>query len=236
MKSHSGRILYLFALVLVAGCASTEVTERQEYKGGKIPRPGHIWVYDFAATPAEVPAGSALAGQPVEHPAPQTPEQLATGRQVGAQIATQLVEEINGMGMLSARASSGTTPAINDLVIRGYLLSIDEGSATKRVAVGFGSGASHLSVAAEGFQMTAQGLRKLGGGKGEAGGSKTPGGAVGVAALVATGNPVGLIVGGGAKAYGEYSGSSKIEGRAKAIAKEIADKLKPKFQEQGWIK
>ena len=56
-----------------------------------------------------------------------------------------------------------------------------------------------------------------------------------MAALIATGNPVGLIVGGGAKAYGEYSGSSKIEGRAKAVAKEIAETIKPKFQQQGWI-
>jgi len=37
------------------------------------------------------------------------------------------------------------------------------------------------------------------------------------------------------KVYGEYSGSSKIEGRAKVTAKEIADQLKPKFQQQGWI-
>ena len=236
MKTYNRLVLYLFALLMVAGCASTEVTQRQEYRGGKIPRPGHIWVYDFAATPADIPADSTLAGQSVEHAAPQTPEQIATGRQVGEQIATSLVEEIRAMGMPAMRASSGTRPEINDLVIRGYLLSIDEGDATKRVAVGFGSGASHLTVAAEGFQMTAQGLRKLGGGKMESGGSKTPGGAVGVAALVVTGNPVGLIVGGGAKAYGEYSGSAKVEGRAKATAKEIADKLKPKFQEQGWIK
>jgi len=235
MKSRSHIVSCLFALIAVGGCASTEVTERQEYQGGKIPRPNHIWVYDFAATPAEVPAGSALAGQPVEHPTPQTAEQIATGRQLGEQIAADLVEEIRGMGMPAKRGSSGTKPEINDLVIRGYLLSIDEGSATKRVAVGFGSGASHLTVAAEGFQMTAQGLRKLGGGQAEAGGGKTPGGAVGVAALVVTGSPVGLIVGGGAKAYGEYSGSSKIEGRAKDTAKLIAEKLKPKFQEQGWI-
>jgi hypothetical protein len=225
----------VLALVVVAGCASTEVMERDEYKGGKIPRPHHIWVYDFAATPAEVPASSALAGQPVEHSTPQTPEQIETGRKMGELIATQLVEEIFNMGMLARKASSNTKPEINDLVIRGYLLSIDEGDATKRVAVGFGSGASHLTVAAEGFQMTAQGLRKLGGGKAEAGGGKTPGGAVGVAGLIVTGNPVGLIVGGGAKAYGEYSGSSKIEGRAKDTAKFIAEKLKPKFQEQGWI-
>ena len=139
------------------------------------------------------------------------------------------------MGLPAQRASSGTKPEINDLVIRGYLLSADEGDATKRVAIGFGSGASHLSVAAEGFRMTAQGLQKVGSGKVESGGGKAPGSAVGVAAVVATGNPVGLIVGTGAKAYGEYSGSAKIEGRAKAIAKEIADQIKPRFQKQGWI-
>jgi uncharacterized protein DUF4410 len=235
MKSHSHIVLCLLALVVISGCASTTVTGRQEYQGGKIPRPGHIWVSDFAATPAEIPAGSAIAGQPVEHPTPQTSEQIATGHQMGALIATQLVEEIQGMGMPAKRASSGTTPAINDLVIRGYLLSIDEGSATKRVAIGFGSGASELKVAVEGFQMTSQGLRKLGSANLDSGGNKTPGGAVGVAALIVTGNPVGLIVGGGAKAYGEYSGSAKIEGRAKATAKEIADQIKPKFQQQGWI-
>jgi len=225
----------VLALAVAAGCASTKVSDRHEYMGGKAPRPHHIWVYDFASTPAEVPAGSALAGQPIEHPTPQTAEQIAAGRKVGAEIATALVEEIFNMGLLARKASSDTKPEINDLVIRGYLLSIDEGDATKRVAIGFGSGASQLTAAVEGFQMTAQGLRKLGSGTVDSGGGKTPGGAVGVAALIVTGNPVGLIVGGGAKAYGEYSGSSKIEGRAKAIAKEIADQLKPKFQQQGWI-
>jgi hypothetical protein len=225
----------LALMVAAGGCASVETRDRQEYKGGKIPRPHHIWVYDFAATPAEVPANSALAGQHAEHATPQTAEQIEAGRQAGAVIATQLVEEIFNMGLLARKASSDTKPAINDLVIRGYLLSIDEGSATKRVAIGFGSGASQLTAAVEGFQMTAQGLRKLGSGTVDSGGGKTPGGAVGIAALIVTGNPVGLIVGGGAKAYGEYSGSSKVEGRAKAIAKEIAEKLKPKFQEQGWI-
>jgi Domain of unknown function (DUF4410) len=225
----------VLALAVAAGCASTEVSDRHEYMGGKIPRPHHIWVYDFSATPADVPADSALAGQHAEHATPQTAEQIATGRKMGELIATQLVEEIINMGLLARKASSSTQPEINDLVIRGHILSFDEGDATKRVAVGFGSGASHLMTAVEGFQMTAQGLRKLGSGSVGAGGGKTPGGAVGVAALIATGNPAGLIVGTGAKAYGEYSGSSKIEGRAKATAKEIAEKIKPKFQQQGWI-
>jgi len=37
-----------------------------------------------------------------------------------------------------------TTMQLNDIVLRGYLLSIEEGSAAKRVAIGFGSGASEL--------------------------------------------------------------------------------------------
>jgi hypothetical protein len=37
------------------------------------------------------------------------------------------------------------------------------------------------------------------------------------------------------KVYGESSGSSTIEGRAKDMAKEIAEKLQVKFKEQGWI-
>ena len=236
MKSHRRIVSCVFALVVIAGCASTEVSNRQILVTEKIPRPNHIWVYDFAATPAEVPADSALAGQHSAHPTPQTAEQIATGRQVGAEIAAQLVAEIRAMGLPAERASSQTTPQINDLVIRGYLLSIGEGSAAERVAIGFGSGSSELRTAVEGYEVTPQGLRKLGSGTLESAGSKTPGTALGVASLIATGNPAGLIVSGAMKAYGESSGSSTIEGRAKATAKEIADKIRPRFEQQGWIK
>jgi hypothetical protein len=228
-------ITCLFAMVVAAGCASTKVTNREVLVTEQLPRPAHIWVYDFAATAADLPANSALAGQISEDAASQTAEQIATGRKLGAQIAAELVEQVRAMGMPAEQAVKGTTPQINDIVIRGYLLSIEEGSAAKRVAIGFGSGESELKVAAEGFQMTAQGLRKLGSGTLDSGGSKGPGGAVGLAALIATHNPVGLIVGTGVKAYGEETGSSKVEGRAKATAKEIADVLKKRFQGQGWI-
>ena len=128
------------------------------------------------------------------------------------------------------------TPRLNDLVIRGYLLSVEEGSATKRMAIGFGAGASHLSVAVEGYQMTAQGLRKLGSGTVGAGGGKGPGAAAPLAVILATGNPLGLIVSSGMKVYRETSGSSKVEGRAEQTAKEIVEQLKPRFRQQGWIK
>jgi len=235
MKSHSKIVLCLLAVLVIAGCASTQVSDRQEIVTGQLPRPAHIWVYDFAATPADVPAYSALAGQPSASSTPLTPEQIATGRKLGAQVAAELVTQISAMGMPAEQAMAGTIVQINDLVIRGYFLAIDVGSAEKRVAIGFGSGESELRVAVEGFQMTAQGLRKLGSGTTDSTGSKAPGGALGLATLLATHNPAGLIIGTGMKVYGEESGRATVEGRAKATAKEIADVLKKRFQEQGWI-
>jgi len=227
--------IFLTSLCLSMGCASTKVTDRQILVNEKLPHPDHILVYDFAATPADVPADSTIAGQYDEHPTPQTPSQIAAGRKLGAEIAAQLVEQISSMGLPAERAPTGTTAKINDILIRGYLLSIDKGSATKRIGIGLGSGASELKTVVEGYQMTAQGLRKLGSGTVDSGGSKTPGAGVGLASLLVTGNPVGLIVSGGMKVYGEESGKSKIEGRAKQTAKEIADQLKLRFEQDGWI-
>jgi hypothetical protein len=226
----------LIAMVLIMGCASTKVADREQDVTGQLPRPANIWVYDFAATAADLPAESALAGQPDLDTTPQSAEQIAEGRKLGDEIANQLVQQINAMGMNAAKAWTGVTPQINDIVIRGYLLSIKEGEAAKRVIVGFGSGGSELRTAVEGFQMTSQGLRKLGSGTVESGSGKTPGMAVGVISLLATHNPAGLIVSSGMKVYGEESGKSTVEGRAKQTAKEIADVLKKRFEQQGWIK
>ena len=172
-------------------------------------RPDHIIVYDFAAIPADVSADSAIAGQTTGHATSQTAEQIATGRQVGAEIAQVLVEDIRGMGLSAEQASNQTSPQIGDLMIKGSLLSIDEGSAAKCVAIGSGTA--------------------------DTGGSKSPGAALGVAGAVATDNPAELIISTGMKVYREESGSSTTEGRAKDMAKEIADKRQVKFKEQGWI-
>ena len=235
MKYLNQILVCLLALLVIAGCASTKVTSRDEAAIGKLPRPTHIWVYDFAATPADVPDESALAGQHSEHNPPQTAEQIKTGRQLGAEIEAELVKLIRGMGMPAEHAVTGTKPQINDLVLRGYLVSFNKGSAAKRILIGFGSGASDLKVAVEGFQMTAQGLRKVGGGTTDSEGGKTPGADLGVLGLIATHNPAGLIVSSGLKIYEEKSGKSTVKGRAEQTAKEIADVLEKRFQEQGWI-
>ena len=62
MKSRSRIIPCLFVLIILIGCASTKVTEREIYVMHNIPKPDRILVYDFAATPEDVPPGAVQVG------------------------------------------------------------------------------------------------------------------------------------------------------------------------------
>jgi hypothetical protein len=225
----------LIVLAVMTGCASTSVSDQQRMVAGPLARPGQIWVYPFAATPADVRPESQLMSDPEVVAGQQSPEQIAEGRQLGAQIATHVVQEIIGMGMPAAVGSAASRPQINDLVIEGSLLSVQQGSAAERVSIGFSAGQSELKVAVEGYQMTAAGLRKLGSSDVTSTGNKTPGMAVGIASWAITKNPAGFILTTGMKSYGEMSGSNTIEGRVQQISKQIGAQLKTRFQEQGWI-
>jgi hypothetical protein len=233
----SAALVWILCIVFTAaGCASTKVVNQQSLVTERLPRPANVWVYNFAATPADVPPDSAIATQYTIENLPQTAEQIATGRQLGAQIAMQLAQKIRARGLPANQVQTSASPQINDLVLRGYLISIDEGNAAKRVGIGFGAGASEMTTAVEGFQMTAQGLRKLGSLSVQAVGGKKPGIILGAAVFAATGKAAGLIVSSGVNLYGEASGNSGLEGRAEATAQQIADVLEQRFKDQGWIR
>lgn len=127
---------------------------------------------------------------------------------------------------------------MGDGVLRGYIVSTEGGglgSAAQRFVIGFGAGTAEMDTVVEGYAVTPQGWRKLGSGTLTASGNKMPGMVVPAAVTIATGNPVGLIVVGGAKLLGEASGRTGLEGRAKATADQIAEQLKIRFQDRGWI-
>jgi hypothetical protein len=228
-------VICLFALVAVAACAKVQVSDRQVLVDEKAPRPKHIWVYDFVATPQDVPSDSSLAPHAAAGNPTQTPEQIALGREIGAELAKALVAQITAMGLPAVHATGEPQVEVGDLVIRGYLLTVEAGSATERVAIGMGAGAAELKVAAEGFQMTEHGLRKVGSGTLDTAAGKSPGAAVPLAVAVATHNPLGLIVSTGVKLHDEKTGSSTIQGKVQQIAKEIADQIRPAYEKQGWI-
>ena len=235
MNSCTRTILFFFALVLVAGCASTNVTKQTPLVNATISRPNQIWVYNFAATPADIPADSSIRGEVSVPSTPPTAEQLETGRQLGVLIAEDLVADIQAMGLSAVQARPGSSPQVGDGIIHGYLVSVEGGGAVKRFVIGFGYGTSEMDTVVEGYLMTPQGLRSLGSGTMSSSGGKTPGIIVPAAMTIATGNPIGLIVVGGAKMYREASGRNTLEGRAKATADEISQQLRIRFEERGWI-
>jgi hypothetical protein len=225
----------MLALVVVAGCASTNVTQQTPMSSPGLARPNQIWVYNFVADPADMPANSAISGQVGSPSTPPTAAQIEEGRKLGALIASNLVADIQAMGLPAMQAGPGSSPQVGDGVIRGYLVSVQGGSAAQRFVIGFGAGTSEMDTVVEGYAVTPQGWRKLGSGTLTSSGNKTPGMVVPAAVAIATANPIGLIVVGGAKIYGEASGRNGLEGRAKATADAIAEQLKIRFKDRGWV-
>jgi hypothetical protein len=226
----------MMALVLLtAGCAQTQVTSDDYYLGPHVKRPGRILVHNFAASPADIPPGSKMIGRYAEPATPLTPQQLAVGRQLGAEVAKALVAEIQAMGLPAVLAAGQPGPQLGDLVLMGYFEAVDPGNVASRVMIGFGDGTTHLRTAVEGYLMTDTGLKRLATGEVDSDGDRTPGLALPIATAVATGNPIGLIVSSAIKVEGEATGRTTIEGAAKRTAQLIGQRLQAAFQRQRWI-
>jgi len=225
----------LFILLAASGCSSTSVNDHNEYRGADLARPGRILVYNFTANPAEVPPESEFsATHAVQQSAPSVQELDMTAG-LGAEVARQVVAQLDDAGLPAVLAAGQLAPQVNDIMIRGFFVSADEGSVTKRMLVGFGSGNAELTTAVEGFQMTAHGPRLLGSGTVDTAGGKTPGVILPVAVMAVTSNPIGLAVGGTMKLAGEATGSATMDGAAERTADEISAQLIAAAKKQGWI-
>lgn len=221
-------------LVALAGCASTEVTSSHPYTGTALPRPDRILVYDFGATPAEVPAGSALTAE-AGAPMPQTAQEVELGRKLGAETARQLTLDLRNAGLPAVQAAGQPPPQPGDIAIKGAFYGVNPGNEAKQLLIGFGAGAAELRTAVEAYEMTPAGLRPLGGGTSASGSGEKPGMVAPLAVFAATHNPIGLIVMGGIDAYDVKTGKTSVEGEARQTADEIAKRFVAAAQKQGWI-
>lgn len=250
-----------FACVTMS-CAKAAVTARQNYaEKEKLPNPDRIIVYDFAATPEEMPADDPFIDLSDKPSRPQTADEVILGRKLGAEIAGELVKEILALGMPAERSSTGLTPGIGDLLIKGVFVSIDEGSRLKRIFIGFGSGAGELKTLVEIYQITTEGPRPLVSEEITAKGGKMPGmlfavpaavlagpAALSMAAVAAPGPAAAAAASGPAAAVGQSTvtsgstnvaselGPESIGAAAKKTAKEITNALTRIFARHGWIR
>ena len=221
---------------LLVGCASSEVTARRQSTGATdMTRPARIIVHDFAATPADIPRDSAIAGYFQRRKTPQTAEQVALGRQLGKRVADNLVKEILAMGMPAEKAGGGQARKVGNGVIMGEFVSIDEGSRLKRMLIGFGAGASELKTLVEAYKVDAGGLVPVGSAEVTAAGGKMPGMLVPVIGGAAAGRAATSAAVSGGLNVAKEIGPESIESAAKRTAEEIAKVLRDAFKKRGWI-
>ena len=210
MKRFKPTSIVLFALVIVAGCASSEVTSRRsEQFPENIPRPARIIVYDFAATPADIPPQSTMASRHGHRPALQTSDQIALGRELGGRVAQRLVNDILKMGLPAERAG-GPPPQDGNIIINGGFISVDEGRGLERVIIGFGAGANKMRTYVGGYLVTPSGWKPLDSAEIKAGGGKTPGMILPAVIGIVTGEYIRSAIIGGALALYKETGPEKI--------------------------
>lgn len=228
--------IFLLALILAA-CASTdaEVTKERE-DDRKLPYPSKILVYDFATSPAEVSTDSIVSDRlrgGVDDPQ-ANPQRGQLEHQIAAVLSERLVSELRDLD-LPAERWQGPPPAGKSIyTIEGQFLTIDEGSALKRMIIGFGAGGTELQVLVQAYRMTGKGKRLLGEAEVTAESSKKPG-------LAAT-LPVGAAISGIGTASAVSTGvgvatelNTDIQEGAEDTAEAIVDLLRPRMEEQGWL-
>jgi hypothetical protein len=231
-----GRIIGAAGVLLLAGCASSGVAQRQSTAAAEeLTRPRHIVVYDFAGTREDLPPDSVIAAYYQERNVRQTRKEVELGRKLGRLVAKNLVTELNKAGITAHPVDTAPIPRIGDAIIRGEFITVNEGSAVKRVIIGFGAGAAELKTLVEAYQLTYTGPRPLGSAQVEAAGGKLPGMLVPVGIGAAAGSVATSAAVSGAANLGQEAGPESIQGAAQRTAKEIAKLIVDAYKTRGWL-
>src|SRR5438132_5495768 len=144
-------------LVVLAGCAPTDVDTIQKYSGKSLlPRPDRVLVYDFAVSANDVKLNSAIGARLANlvTGAQENEEQVKLGRAVAKALSESLVKELDQLGLPVEQASSETMPTATTVIIHGQFLPIDEGNRLRRMVIGFGVGGTDLRTKVQVYQGT----------------------------------------------------------------------------------
>lgn len=228
----------LTGLALLAACTSAQ--SQIETGGQTLPRPQVVIVESFAVAPDEVELDQGLSSEIVdsvkaEEGTSRSEQEHQTGRQVADAIADKLVVEIQDMG-LTAQQGGAASPGVQDAVLlKGQLVSIDEGNRTLRVVVGLGAGRSDVQTHVQVYQMTSTGPELIDTIEVDAKSGLTPGMAETMGVGAVTGHLlVSAAVSGGAHVVSESLGANVVADADRA-AKGIAKQLAVLFAQQGWV-
>src|SRR5262245_37428057 len=228
--------LAAIALTVMAGCARVS-TESVEKSMDVLPRPELILVHDYQVSRDQVQLDSAISSR-LKRAAKGTPEaedRLKIEREVSRALTATLVDEIRKLGIRAEPAAMAAAVAGPTLSIEGEMLSIDEGNKAKRLAIGFGSGASEVRTLTQVYEVTgADGHRLVEDFYTTVKSSRRPG----FGPMAGFGAAAGAAASSAATAGGvgvATALSQTVDADVKHGAKQIAKELAKLFVQQGWI-
>lgn len=225
-------------MLLLAGCGSTdtEITKERDDDADELPYPSRILVYDFATSPADVPADSVAAGRlsgAADDPQ-SNPQRQQLEHQIADVVANRVVAELQGLDLPAMRWRGPAPAGSNIYTLEGQFLTIDEGNAMQRMIIGFGVGGTELRVLVQAYRVDAGRKELLGEAEVSSESSSRPG-------LAAT-LPVGAAVSGIATAAAVQTGvgvvtemNTDVREGAEDTAEAIVDLLEPRMEDQGWF-
>ena len=184
---------------------------------------------------SSIRAGRALrAAAKAKSGLPRSQQELAVGHQVAGALAEKLVIQIQDLGLYTQRSTTVPPGTPVALLVKGQLVSIDEGNRTERLIIGLGAGRSDVRVWTQVYEVTAAGSRLIDQIEVSAKSGLRPGAAetMGVGAvaghlLTATAVTAGLSV------VSETMGATVVADSDRA-AGGIAKQLSKLFGQQGW--
>jgi len=237
-KTKFGLVTF-FVLAMSIGCAPTKV-QQEDTTLTLLPSPDLILVYDFAVSPDEVKLDTGLSAELKqkyeEHKGTsRTAEEIKVGHKVADAVAEELVKKIHSYGLPAERAFGLPQGKGKVLMVKGQLLSIDEGNRTERVAIGLGAGRTSVQANVQVYELTPQGMKEVDTLRGTAKSGRKPGMSemMGVGAIA--GHLLTSTVVSGALAGGTEMTSATVEGDGKRLAENIAQDLGKFFVGQDWI-
>lgn len=230
-----GMLLAGMFLLLLAGCAPTNVAVQKEYYGN-LPQPKRILVYNFAVSPDEVKLDEGVKGLIGGNATPKTEQELKVGRAVSDALAKNLVTQLRKLGYAADRATGDVSPGqVDVLLVKGQIYSVDEGNRAERVVVGLGVGRSDVKTQTQVYMMLAEGRKLLEQLQTDAKSGYKPGMVETEGASIAAGHwAAGLAVGAGINVASEKYGAN-VEADADRTAKQIAEQLNGVFSSRGWM-
>jgi len=232
---RGNRLLLVSCLlaIFLAACAQTTVRPILRTADKNLPRPGRILIHDFTVSDAAVQEYQGiLRQQPANRNAGERQREIA--RLANETLMAGLAQGLRDLGFVVERAGTNTAIKEDDISIEGRIVSIDEGSPLRRLLVGFGSGASTMTVRAQVFRPAER--RMLLEFTTRADSGRMPGAAATVPATAAMPLTMGLgVSAGSAVVSGVNANGATVSQMAISSADQSVRFLSEFFARQGWI-